>query len=492
VVQEAFGTPSLCTAVRRLTDQVYWLLGPFTISSVAIGGIIIPKINLILSLICREYFADKSLLAAGLGELDPQCRTPEVQARVAHFTMWAGLISGVLSALTAPRLCALSDRWGRRPVMMICNAGSLFGEIMTIFAANFPETFPVHWILIGSFIDGMCGSMIASSAVVQSYATDCTPPSRRNIIFGQFQGCIFTGIAIGPLIAALIMKFVGNIIVMFYIALGCHLFFITLLVFFIPESLARKRQLLAREKHRQKLEARGPSNTWKSRIKDLNVFEPLKALYPKDADIPLPARRNLLLLSSLDGIIFGTAMGAMGAVVLYSQYKFQWDVATQSVFMSIVNSARVSCLVVVLPLITYLFRGKASSPNARPAPKTGVDRFELSIIRVAILFDMLGFLGFALARTGEMFIAAGTIASMGGIGSPTLQAALTKHVPPDRIGQLLGALGLLHAMARVAAPVVFNSIYAATVGKFDQTVFIILTALFGVAWVISWLVRPGG
>jgi len=104
---------------------------------------------------------------------------------------------------------------------------------------------------------------------------------------------------------------------------------------------------------------------------------------------------------------------------------------------------------------------------------------------------MLGFLGFALASSGEMFIAAGTVASMGGIGSPTLQAALTKHVPPDRIGQLLGALGLLHAMARVAAPVVFNSIYAATVGKFDQTVFIILTSLFGVAWIISWLVRPG-
>jgi MFS family permease len=259
VAQEAFGTPSLRTLVRTLTDQVYWLLGPFTISSVAIGGIIIPKINLILSLICRQYLADKSLFnaAAGLGEPGPQCRTPEVQARVAHFTMWSGLISGVLSALTAPRLCALSDRWGRRRVMMICNAGSLFGEVMTIFAANFPDRFPVSWILVGSFIDGMCGSMIASGAVVQSYATDCTPPRRRNIIFGQFHGCIFTGIAVGPLVAAAIIKWTGDIIVMFYIALGCHLFFITLLVFFIPESLTKKRQLLAREKHRQALEARG-------------------------------------------------------------------------------------------------------------------------------------------------------------------------------------------------------------------------------------------
>jgi MFS family permease len=460
---------------------------------VAVGGILVPKLNLILSLICREYFTDKSVAGislADLGDLDPQCRTPEVQAHVAQFTLYAGLISGVLSAFIAPRLCAMSDRWGRRPIMMVTNAGSLFGEVMTIFAANFPESFSVYWMLVGSFIDGMCGSFIASTAVVQSYATDCTPPSKRNVIFGYFHGCIFTGIALGPLVAAYIMSKSGGVIIMFYIALGCHLFFITLLLFFIPESLSRKRQMLAREKHRQAKEALGPSNDWKSQIRNINVLEPLKALYPKDPDIPQAARRNLLLLASVDGIIFGVAMGAMTAVVLYSQYHFQWDPSTQSIFMSIVHSARVTCLIVVLPLVTRLFRGKGS--NGRPAPKTGTDRFELAIIRIAIFFDMLGFLGFALAQTGAMFIASGAIASVGGIGSPTLQAALTKHVPPDRIGGLLGAMGLLHAIARIAAPTVFNSIYAATVGKFDQTVFVILTVLFGVAWLISWFVRPGG
>ncbi|KAK3064097.1 hypothetical protein LTR53_018626, partial [Teratosphaeriaceae sp. CCFEE 6253] len=50
--------------------------------------------------------------------------------------------------------------------------------------------------------------------------------------------------------------------------------------------------------------------------------------------------------------------------------------------------------------------------------------------------------------------------------------------------------GLLHALARVVAPTVFNAIYSATVGKFTQTVFVCLTATFGLAFVISWFIRP--
>jgi hypothetical protein len=179
-------------------------------------------------------------------------------------------------------------------------------------------------------------------------------------------------------------------------------------------------------------------------------------------------------------------MGAMTAVVLYSNFHFQWNVATQSIFMSIVSMARVSCLLVVLPFITWYFR------RSRAPARTGADFFDLSIIRLAIFFDILGFLGYTFSSSGALFITSGAVASMGGIGSPTLQAALTKHVPPDRVGQLLGAMALLHAFARVAAPAIFNWIYAVTVGHFDQAVFVILTVLFGVAWGVSWLVRPGG
>jgi MFS family permease len=425
-------------------------------------------------------------------ELDPQCRTPEVQAHVARFLLYGGLISGILSAIIAPKLGALSDRHGRRRIMMITNAGALSGEVITIFAANFPQTFPVYWILVGHVFDGLCGSFIASMALSHSYATDCTPPNKRNVVFGYFHGCMFTGIALGPIVAAYVIKWTGGVIVMFYIALGCHLTFILLLVFVIPESVSKARQRAARERHRAAVAARRSTSNWKPLVDFLNVFEPLKILWPTDPGTSPAVRRNLVLLAATDGIIFGVGSGAMAAVILYSNYKFVWDAYTQSMFMSVVSSSRVVCLFVVLPTITRIFRGKSHSKTSHLEPQTGASLFELSIIRLAIFFDMLGFLGYTLASNGNLFIMSGAVASMGGIGSPTLQAALTKHVPPDRVGQLLGAMGLLHAFARVASPTIFNELYARTVGHFDQAVFVVLTALFGVAWFVSWLIRPGG
>jgi hypothetical protein len=73
-----------------------------------------------------------------------------------------------------------------------------------------------------------------------------------------------------------------------------------------------------------------------------------------------------------------------------------------------------------------------------------------------------------------------------------MQAALTKHVPKEKVGQLLGAMGLLHAVARVIGPMIFTGIYAATVGFFPKAYFLVLTTMFGFAFVVSWYIRPGG
>jgi sugar phosphate permease len=91
-----------------------------------------------------------------------------------------------------------------------------------------------------------------------------------------------------------------------------------------------------------------------------------------------------------------------------------------------------------------------------------------------------------------MFILSGVIASMGAVGSPTMQAALTKHVPKDSVGAVLGAVGLSHAIGRVVGPSMFMGIYALTVGFFPQAYFIALTAMFGVAFGFSWFIKAGG
>ncbi len=432
-----------------------------------------------------------------LGSENPQCQIPEVQSLVSKFTLYIGLISGILSAIISPKLGALSDRYGRTRMISLCTLGLLINEIVIICVARYSDVLSVKWILLGSVFDGLGGTFIAAMALSYAYASDCTIPEKRNVVFGYYHGSLFAGIALGPILAGYVVKATGNILSVFYIALGLHSTFSLFLLLVVPESLTIERQLKAREKKKDKDSVGGfgeqASQNWLSYLirilKGGNLLAPLAILWPTEPGTNPAVRHNLALLAAVDATMFGVAMGSMYVILLYSEYAFGWGNFETSVFVSVVNICRVITLLVLLPIITRLMRGPVSGRSKR---NSGSDRIDLGIIRTAILTDLLGYVGYTLVRSGDLFILCGAVAAIGGMGSPTLQAALTKHVPPDRTGQVLGAMGLLHASARVISPVIFNLIYAATVGKFTQTVFVCLAATFGVAFGLSWFIKPHG
>ena len=427
-----------------------------------------------------------------LGSDNPQCQTPEVQARVSRFTLYGNLLVGLLSAFTSPKLGSLSDRYGRTKLMALSMVGMLLSEVIFILAATWPKAVPLQWLFLGFFLEGLCGSYTAAMALTHAYSTDCTPPSKRNVVFGYFHGCLFAGIGLGPIVAGYIVKTTGKIITIFYITLVCHCAFFLYILFVVPDSLTKARQLVARQKMgygEDTGELVGAS--WFSPLVGFwkRFFEPLAVLYPQGEGSSGALRRNIFLLAAVDTIMFGVAMGAITVVIIYSEFMFDWGTFETSVFVSIVNCFRVFVLLVLLPLVSRMIRGPGSTAIRQ---SSGSDRLDLALIRVAILFDLLGFIGYTTVRSGALFILSGTIASVGAMGSPTLQAALTNHVPTEQTGQVLGAMGLLHALARVVAPTIFNLIYSVTVATCPQTVFIALSATFGVAFVLSWFIRPYG
>ena len=480
--------------------SIYWLLPPFLLFTIAFGGIVVPKINLIMDLVCEEYYAQLDENGDPIsGPMDPgadRCQNDAVSSRSSLFLLYGSLCSGILAAITSPKLGALSDRFGRKTFMVLNTSGALFGEVLTILAAKFPETVHVNWILVGYALEGLSGSFIVGMALAHSYASDCVAPQKRNVAFAYFHAALFGGIAVGPVVAGYIiqarMKYsskIDAVIFIFYLALAAHGLFIAFLVFCIPESLSKSRQEAAREKHKEEMERLGPASDWINQLRHINLFRPLKILWPTGPGSSSAVRWNLLLLAATDTIMFGVAMGAMGVVLVYTRRQFDWQSLESGRFVSIVNACRVVALLGVLPLLTRVVRGKNGAMKQR---KSGTDLFDLSIIRAAILFDTLGYIGYALAPSGAFFILSGVITAAGGIGSPALGAALTKHVPNDKVGQLLGATGLLHAIARVVGPTIFNGIYSATVAGYRQTVFVVLASTFGLAFLCSWFVRPHG
>lgn len=478
------------------------MLPPFFLATASFGAIIVPKLNVILSLYCRQYFSDRSannpsfqFMPVILGNDNPQCKIPEIQSLVANFTLYGNLIAGILSAMISPKLGTLSDRYGRKKLMAYSATGLVLGDFITVLCASYPEMFHVQWLLVGFFFDGICGSFTGSMALTFAYASDCTPPARRNIVFGWFHGCLFGGIALGPVLGGYVTKASGNIVTIFYVTLACHCAYFLFVGFIIPESLTKARQQAVRETESLAgEETDGPagptsSRKWLSILKSYNILAPLTILFPTGEGSTSAIRRNLVLIAAVDTLMFGVAMGSMTILIIYSEYMFDWGTFQTAVYLSTINVTRVSVLLVGLPLIFRIFRGPRSTAIQQ---HSGSDTIDLSIIRASICFDLIGYIGYATVRTGPLYILSGVITSLGGMGSPTLTAALTKHVPHDRTGQILGAMGLLHALARVVAPTIFNLIYSLTVAKVPQTVFVCLAATFGAALVLSWFIRPHG
>lgn len=460
----------------------------------------------ILDLVCKQYFADQTLIDPNfssipvlLGSDNPQCRIPEVQKNVATFILVMNLCTGLLSAIVAPKLGRMSDRYGRRRLMALASCGGLLNELVTIMAAKFPDAINYRWLILGSIFDGMTGSFIAGSILSQSYTSDCTPPSKRAVSIGYIHACLFAGLAFGPLIAGYVVKWTGSLLSIFYIVLGCHLTFILVVAFVIPESVSKtKRQAAQLRWEKEKEERARQPSTWLTTLQNANPFAALSILWPTGPGTSTRLRINLVALAVNDTIIMGGGFAAGAVIILYAQSTFKWGNLESSKFVSLLSMVRVFVLMGVFPVINYFGRIRPAARQRRISgitladKNTGADHLDIWILRVALVSDILGCLGYTLSRDQGLFVGSGMMTALGGLGSATIQAVVTKHVPAERIGQLLGAIGMLQALARVVGPVMFNGLYALSVGKFNQAIFVLLGGMFGVGLIATLLVKPHG
>lgn len=460
--------------------------------------------NSILDLVCKQYFADQTLIDPNytalpvlLGGNNPQCRIPEVQKNVVAFMLLLTTSTGVLSAIASPKFGQLSDRFGRRRLLALASCGGLLGEIVTILVAKYPETISYRWLILGAIFDGMTGSFTAGLILCQSYASDCTPPSKRAVSIGYIHACLFTGLAFGPLIAGYFVKWTGSLLSIFYVVMICHAVFILVVGFVIPESLTAKKRQAANEKwHKEKEERAQTSATWLSTIRHGNPFEPLKILWPKGQGTFPRLRLNLLTLAMTDTLIMGSSMASGAVLMVYAESTYNWGNLETSKFVSALSGVRVFVLMGVFPIINYFGRIRPAARELRrsgivPADRnSGADRMDIWILRIALVSDIVGYLGYTVARDPGLFVASGMMTALGGLGSATTQAVVTKHVPSERIGQLLGAIGMLHALTRVIGPFIFNGLYYATVETFPQAIFVLLASLFSCGLLGTLLLKP--
>ncbi|KAH8728389.1 tetracycline-efflux transporter-like protein [Phaeosphaeriaceae sp. PMI808] len=496
--------------------SVFWLLPAFLLFNLSMGATSMPRMNVIISLICRNILAkdvpansqgaptgNHSASAIIIGEYNPQCSFKEVESTTAMFNLWGNLIAGVIAAIATPFWGKLSDEFGRVKPLAAATTVMLFSEALMVLVVKFPDVLSLSWVYLTFVLEGISGSFILIMALASSYAADCTKLEDRNLALGWFHGSMFFGMAAGPALGGFLGMSSGksNPLLIFYTGFAMRVFGVLFLAV-VPESLQvhdkDRRPFLKQLKQYVRESSQGP---WSEMLKRVNPLHLLRILSPSSTHTDRSTQRNLLALASINTILFGAVMGAMNVMMLYSEFRFGWGNKESGIFLSTVNIFRTLATVVILPIVInfsrHYFGAKGSSArhtysHASSEEVTGqVDSLDVFLLRTSILSDTIGYIGYALSPTGALFTVSGAIASLGAIGLATSEAIMTKLLPASQTGELLGALGFLQALARIIAPTVASLTYSWTAESIPQLVLWGIAVSFIVAGSLTFFLRAG-
>jgi DHA1 family tetracycline resistance protein-like MFS transporter len=323
-------------------------------------------------------------------------------ARASSITGYFGLAWATMQFIFSPILGAWSDRFGRRPVMLI----SCFGlSIDYVFMALAPS---LRWLLIGRIISGITTSNVATAF---AYVTDVTKPEERAKPFGLISAAFGLGFVIGPAVGG----WLGNMNLRFpfwaaaALSLGNALYG----YFVLPESLPLERRA---------------KSAW-------HMANPLGALRLLRSNTELA---GLAVVTTLYYLAHNS-LPSMWA--LYTEYRYAWNRRDVGLSLAVVGV----CAAVVSGVLVGPF----------------VKRFgERRSLLSGLFFGTLGFAGFALGYRGWMMLAVIPFIALWGIAAPALQSLMARHVDPSSQGKLQGAINSLRAITGMAGPVLFTQIFA--------------------------------
>lgn len=315
---------------------------------------------------------------------------------------WMLFAYALMQFVCAPVMGGLSDRYGRRPVLL----ASLFGFGLDYLFLAFAPTLP--WLFVGRIIAGIMGASFTTAA---AYIADVSTPENRAQNFGIMGAAFGLGFIIGPMLGGFLEEYGSR--VPFMVSAGLSLVNWLYGFFILPESL--------KPENRRKFE-------W-SRANPVSTLMNLKR-YPV----------ILGLVASLV-LVYIAAHAVQSNWVYYTMEKFAWTAKTVGISLAVVG---LMFAVVQGGLIRIII------------PKLGQERS----VYVGLAFNAAGFLLFALATQTWMMFAFTAVYCMGGIAGPALQGIISTQVPANEQGELQGALTSLMSVTSIVGPPLMTSTFA--------------------------------
>ncbi|HYL83402.1 MAG TPA: TCR/Tet family MFS transporter [Candidatus Angelobacter sp.] len=316
-----------------------------------------------------------------------------------------GFAWATMQFIFSPLLGAWSDRFGRRPVILISCFGLAIDYVIMALAPS------LRWLFLGRIISGITTSNVPTAF---AYITDVTPPEKRAKQFGMLSAALGLGFVIGPAVGG----YLGNVNLRFPFWAAATLSLINALYgfFVLPESLRPERRA---------------KSAW-------HMANPLGALALLRSHTELA---GLSVVATLYYLAYNS-LPAMWA--FYTEYRYAW------------NRRDVGLSLAVVGISSAVVSGALVGPVVK---RFGERRSLLS----GLLFGTAGFAGFALATRGWIVLAVIPLFALWGFAAPAMQSLMSRRVDPQSQGKLQGAINSIRAITGMAGPLLFTQVFAVAI-----------------------------
>ena len=353
-------------------------------------------------------------------------------ARAAEIFGVFGTAWAVMQFIFSPVLGGLSDRFGRRPVVLLSNFGLGLDYVLMALAPS------LSWLFVGRVISGITSASVSTAF---AYIADVTPREQRAAMFGKIGVAFGAGFILGPAVGGLLGGMDPRL--PFWVAAGLSFANTLYGLLILPESLPPER--------------RAPFH-WKS-------ANPLGALRLLGSNRVLAALSLVNFLAQVAHVVLPSTF------VLYATYRYGWDAKTVGLTLALVG------------ICSMAVQGAAIGPIVR--------RFgERRALLLGLAFGAAGFFIYGAAPTGVLFWLGIPVMSLWGVAGAATQALTTQLVTPEQQGQLQGATSSVQSVSQMVGPFLFTLTFAYFIGanapmKLPGAPFLLASLLLLLAMVIA-------
>jgi DHA1 family tetracycline resistance protein-like MFS transporter len=348
-----------------------------------------------------------------------------------------GFAWAAMQFFCSPIVGALSDRFGRRPIVLASNLGLGLDYVLMAMAPSLP------WLFVGRVISGITSSSFSTAS---AYVADVTPPEERAGKFGMLGAAFGLGFVVGPAIGGVL----GGIDLRLPLWTSAVLSLANALygVFVLPESLPKEKRA---------------AFEWK-RANPIGALTLLRS-HPVLLGLAVTIFIEQLAHESLQSVF-----------VLYADYRYDWGATEVGVALAGIGI----CSTIVSALLVTPVVGRLG---------------ERRTMFMGLLLGATGLSVFALAPSGLWFLAGVPFISLWGLGGAAEQSIMSAQVEADAQGRLSGATASLIAMAGMIGPLIFTRIFSHVVRHPELAMpgapYFVATALLCVAVSIAWRATRG-